>query len=115
MIRGEIYRTRDKAPERGYKPGFYVVVSRDFVAGNDDISTVVCAPVYREVLGIRSEVVIGVPDGIPHESAMRCDFLTLMFKSRLTRWVAVLSEAKRAELDAALRYALALSAFIEKR
>ncbi len=42
---GEIDRTRDKVPERGRTPGFYVVVSRDFIAGNDDISTVVCAPV----------------------------------------------------------------------
>lgn len=108
MIRGEIYRTREKAPERGYKPGFYVVVSRDFVAGNDDVATVVCAPVYGEILGIRSEVVVGVPDGLSHESAIRCDSLTLMFKSKLARWVAVLSDAKQAELDAALQYALGM-------
>lgn len=108
MNRGDIYRTREKTPERGYKPGFYIVVSRDFVARNDDVATVVCAPVYREILGIRSEVVLRSSDGVPYESAVRCDFLTLMFKSRLTRWVATLSTAKRAELDAALRYALEL-------
>jgi hypothetical protein len=49
--RGEIYRSRAKIPERGYEPGFYVVVSRNFVADNDDISTVICAPVYGAILG----------------------------------------------------------------
>ena len=52
MRRGEIYRTRERVPERGGKPGFYVVVSRTFVAEHDDVSTVVCAPVYGEVLGL---------------------------------------------------------------
>ena len=35
MRRGEIYRTRERVPERGAKPGFYVVVSRTFVAEHD--------------------------------------------------------------------------------
>ena len=105
---GEIYRTREKVAERGHKPGFYVVVSRDFVAGNDDISTVVCAPVYSEVLGLRSEVVIEVEDGLPRQSAARCDFLTLMFKSRLTGFVSTLSTQKQRELRQALTVALQL-------
>ena len=81
MRRGEIYRTRGKLPERGAKPGFYVVVSRNFIAGNADISTVICAPVYSQVLGIRSEVVLGKEDAMPHPYAIRCDFLTLLFNS----------------------------------
>ncbi len=32
MKRGEIYRTQGKIPERGHTPGFYVVVSRNFMA-----------------------------------------------------------------------------------
>jgi mRNA-degrading endonuclease toxin of MazEF toxin-antitoxin module len=106
MRRGEIYRTSEKTPERGHKPGFYVVVSRDFVAGNDDISTVICAPVYSETLGIRSETLAGIDDGLPAESSIRCDFLTLMFKKKLTKFVSTLSDRKLAELDAALIYAL---------
>ena len=108
MKRGEIYRTREKVPERGYKPRFYVVVSRGFIAQNDDIATVVCAPIYGEYLGIRTEVVIGVEDGLPRESSIRCDFLTLMFKERLTHFVVTLSAARIQELDKALRYALDL-------
>ena len=105
---GEIYRTKEKVSERGDKPGFYVVVSRDFIAENGDISTVVCAPVYGEVLGLRTEVIVGPEDGLPRESSIRCDFLTLMFKRKLTSFVATLSEVKRAALRHALRRALQL-------
>jgi mRNA interferase MazF len=106
--RGEIYRTREKVAERGHKPGFYVVVSRDFVAENDDISTVICAPVYSEILGLRSELVLTTEDGLPRDSAVRCDFLTLMFKRKLTHFVGALSTDKLKQLNHALRYALDL-------
>ena len=109
MKRGEIYRTQEKVPERGHKPSFYVVVSRDFVAHNDDISTVVCAPVYTETLGLKSEVPIGSDDGLPRESSIRCDFLTLMMKSKLTSFVLTLSHEKQRELNHALAYALDLT------
>ena len=105
---GEIYRTKEKVSERGHKPGFYVVVSRDFIAGHDDIATIICAPIYSEVLGLRSEVVVGVEDALPRESAIRCDFLALMFKSKLTTLVGTLSVTKQTELRQALAYALQL-------
>ena len=109
MRRGEIYRTREKVPERGHKPGFYVVVSRDFIARNEDVSTVVCAPVYSESLGLRTEVVIGSDEGLPQESSIRCDFLTLMFKRKLTYFVGTLTPDKQRELYRALSYALQLA------
>lgn len=109
MRRGEIYRSRERLPERGGKPGFYVVVSRNFIAGNGDISTVICAPVYSEVLGIRSEVVLGREDGMPHPSAIRCDFLALLFKSKLTQFVRRLGHHKIKELNLALSYALEIT------
>jgi len=109
VTRGEIYRTRERVSERGGKPGFYVVVSRGFVAENDDISTVVCAPVYSQVLGLTTEVVLGADDGLPRASAVRCDFLTLMFKSKLTQFIGTLTPVKLAELDRALAVALDLS------
>ena len=68
---GEIYHTRERIAERGDKPGFYVIVSRDFVAGHDDVLTVVCAPVYGEVLGLRTEVTVGPDDGLPREGGPR--------------------------------------------
>jgi len=106
--RGEIYRTRERVSERGGKPGFYVIVSRTFVAEHEDVSTVICAPVYGEILGLTTEVVLGTEDGLARPSAIRCDFLTLMFKSRLTHFVSTLSADKIAELNRALAYALEL-------
>ena len=108
MTRGEIYRTRERVAERGGKPGFYVVVSRAFVAENDDVSTVICAPVYSEVLGLTTEVVLGPDEGLPRTSALRCDFLTLMFKARLTQFVSTLSPEKIVDLNRALGVALDL-------
>ena len=108
MRRGEIYRTKEKVPERGHKPGFYVVVSRNFVAENDDIATVICAPIYSEILGLRSEVELSTDDGLPRDSAVRCDFLTLMFKKKLTHFVGTLSADKVRNLNRALVYSLDL-------
>jgi mRNA interferase MazF len=106
--RGEIYRSGERVPERGHKPGFYVVVSRDFIAGNDDVTTVICAPIYSEILGLRTEVVLGHEDGLPRESAVRCDFLMLMFKRKLTQLVGSLTTGKQRDLNKALVYALQL-------
>ena len=108
MTRGEIYRTGERVPERGDKPGFYVVVSRPFIAENDDVSTVVCAPVYSQVLGLSTEIVVGPEEGLPRVSSVRCDFLALMFKRKLTTFVASLPPRKLAELNRALAITLDL-------
>lgn len=108
MTRGEICRTRERVPERGGKPGFYVVVSRPFIAQHEDVSTVICAPVYGEVLGLITEVVLGPEDGLPRTCAVRCDFLTLMFKTKLTHFVGTLSPGRVLQLNRALAHALEL-------
>jgi len=106
--RGEIYRTSEKVPERGGKPGFYVVVSRSFIAATDDIATVMCAPIYSGLLGLDTEVVVGAEEGLPKTSSIRCDFLMLMFKSKLTGFVSTLPAPKQRELNRALAVALDL-------
>lgn len=110
MTRGEVYRTSERVPERGDKPGFYVLVSRQFILDNQDVSTAICAPVYRENLGLATEVAIGPEDGLPRPSAVRCDFLMLMLKRKLTTLAGRLSRAKLRELDSALARALDLPA-----
>ncbi len=95
-------------PERGGKPGFYVVVSRPFIAENEDISTVVCAPLYREHLGLSTEVALGPADGLPIDCSIRCDFLALMFKSKLTGFVTELPSARMVDLDDALARAVGI-------
>ena len=109
MKRGEICRTRQRVPERGHKPGYYVVVSRNFIAGCEDVSTVVCAPVYSEILGVHSEVVTGPEEGLTSQCAVRCEFLTLLFKRRLTHFSGSLTATKLSQLDDALRYALEIA------
>lgn len=108
MNRGDIYRSGERHAERGGKPGYYAIVSRQFIVENEDVSTVICAPVYSEVLGISTEVVVGPEDGLPRRSAIRCDFLCLMFKSSLTTLTAKLGDEKLADLDEALITALDL-------
>ena len=108
MTWGEIYRTRKRLPQRGSTPGFYIVVSRDFIASHDAVETVVCAPIYSAALGLRTEVVVGPADGLPADSAIRCDFLALLFKRSLTAFVSTLSVSKQRELRRALTYALQL-------
>jgi mRNA-degrading endonuclease toxin of MazEF toxin-antitoxin module len=110
LTRGELYRTKERIAERGDKPGFYVVVSRAFIAENDDVSTVICAPVYGEILGLATEVVLDETDGFPRACAIRCDFLCLMFKAKLTHFVAALGPARLEALDRALAIALDLPA-----
>jgi len=108
VTRGDIYRTRERSFERGNKPGFYIVVSREFIAQNDDVSTVICAPVYSEVLGLATEVIVGEAEGLPRVCAVRCDFLTLMFKTKLAHLVASLSPSRISQLDKALAIALGM-------
>lgn len=109
MRRGEIFRTDSAVPERGGKPGFYVIVSRDFIARTEVVGTVICAPVYSEILGLPTEVIVGPEEGLPHRSAIRCDFLALMFKHRLTRLIGALGPRATAQLDQAIGVALGLS------
>ena len=61
-------------------------------------------------MGLTTEVVLGPEDGLPHTCALRCDFLTLMFKTKLTQFIGTLSAPKTAELNRALAHALDLPA-----
>jgi mRNA interferase MazF len=84
-----------------------VVVSRQSVI-DSNLSTVICAPVYSAYHGLQSQVVVGVDEGLKHESAIHCDGLVSLPKSALTDFIAVLSAKKRVELDHALQVALDL-------
>ncbi len=99
MRRGEIYRTRERAPERGNKPGFYVVVSRSFIATNNDIATVVlCAslqqrfgPQYRGRRGARRRPSEDMRD------SMRLPYLDVQIQAHRLRLTAWKREAGRAQ------------------
>lgn len=98
--RGEIWEA-DIAKRRPV-----VVVSRDDVAGRRDSTTI--AVITRTVRGHPGEVVLDHRDGLPSVSAVNCDDLHSIPKSRLERRIGRLSETKIEQLDDALRFALQL-------
>jgi mRNA interferase MazF len=84
------------------------VVSRQALI-ESTYTTVVCAPVFSERHGLPTQVPVGPPEGLKHDSAINCDGLISIEKNRLTDYVGQLTPAKVAELDRALSVALALS------
>ena len=81
------------------------MLTRDAAIGV--LATVTCAPITRTIRGIRSEVELGPEHGLPEVSAISCDNLLTMPQAALDPApVGRLDEARRAELDRALRYAL---------
>jgi len=72
------------------------------------VSTVVCAPVLTRGHALGSQVSIGPDEGMKYESWIVCDNLASVRKTELTQSIGSLSFEKVAELDEALRIALAL-------
>ena len=68
--------------------------------------TVVCAPVYSNYLGLKTEVEVGISEGLKHDSCIRCDELVSIAKSDLTDFIGSLSPQKIQELNQALKAAL---------
>ena len=104
MRRGELYRVRKPGADPR-KHRVFVVVSRQTLI-DAKFSTVICAPVFSDGLGLESQVSIGIAEGLKHESAVFCDNLISIAKSELTAYVGLLSPGKLVQLDQALRVAL---------
>jgi mRNA interferase MazF len=106
MRRGELYRVA--RPRGDPKPArTFAVVSRQALI-DSNYSTVVCAPVFSERHGLPTQVGVGAAEGLKHDSAIHCDGLMSLEKSKLTDYVGALSDPKQEELDKALLIALAL-------
>jgi mRNA interferase MazF len=104
--RGDLYRV----PHPGRDPKkfrVFVVVSRQAVI-DSNFSTVVCAPVYTVYDGLASQVTVGVPEGLKHDSSIHCDELVSLPKTVLTNYIGMLSLQKIDQLDRALAIALDL-------
>ncbi len=106
MRRGNLYRVS--------KPGgdpkrfrVFVVVSRQ-ASIDSKFSSVMCAPVLSNGVGLTTQVAVGTGQGLKHDSWILCDGLTSVRKSELTNFIGSLSGAKLAELNGALSRALAL-------
>ena len=71
------------------------------------LTAVTCAPITRTVRGIRSEVGVGPPEGLPEPSVISCDTLFTVPKRALDHEaIGRLGTEARVELDRALRFAL---------
>ena len=107
MKRGELYRVFRRPGSDPKKSRVFVVVSRQ-VFIDSAYSSVICAPVYSERLGLSSQVNIGTDEGLKNDSCIHCDELVSLPKSSLTNYVGSLPDLKRDELKVALRIAVAV-------
>ena len=106
MKRGELYLVRKPANDQKAQRVFVVVSRQELI--DSHFSTVICAPVFSSGEGLVTQVAIGPADGLKHPSWIFCDNLVSLRKSILTDFVGLLSSARLAELDVALRHALDL-------
>jgi len=106
MRRGELYRVRRPAGVTG-PARVFVVISRQPLI-DSSYSTVICAPVFTQGQGLPTQVAVGAAEGLKHASAIQCDGLISLEKSRLTDYVGQLGPDKMRELDEALLVALDL-------
>jgi mRNA interferase MazF len=107
MKRGELYRVSLGSKTDNKKQRVYVIVSRQELI-DSAYSTLICAPVYTNYEGLSTQVQVGVEEGLKHTSAIRCDELISIFKSRLIDYVGNLSEEKLVELWQALSIAVGI-------
>lgn len=106
MRRGELYRVR--RPPGDPKPArVFVVIGRQPLI-DSTYSTVICAPVFTQWHRLATQVSVNTAEGLKHESAIHCDGLMSLEKSRLTDYVGELAPDKLRELDLALLIALGL-------
>ena len=80
-----------------------VVIGRQDAIGL--LHTVVVAPVTSTIYGAPSEVVIGIDEGLKHESAANLDHVQTVEQSRLVRRLGALGPAKMREVCRALAIA----------
>lgn len=107
MKRGELYRVTRPSTQDPKRSRVFVVVSRQVLL-ESRFSTVICAPVYSAYDGLSTQVLVGIDEGLKHDSSIHCDELVSLPKSALTNFVGTLSPSKIDALNRALARALEL-------
>ena len=108
MKRGELYRVANPSARDPKRFRVFVIVSRQALI-DSRFSTVICAPVYSAHHGLSTQVMVGIEEGLKHESSIHCDELVSLPKSALTHYVGALSSERMDELNKALKMALAIA------
>ncbi|MEI8138590.1 MAG: type II toxin-antitoxin system PemK/MazF family toxin [bacterium] len=107
MRRGELFRVLHPGSQDPKHSRVFVLVSRQVLV-DSKFSTVICAPVYSAHDGLSTQVVVGIDEGLKHESSIHCDELVSLPKARLSQYVGALSSRKMQLLDEALLASLGL-------
>ena len=107
MKRGEFYRVCSAAKLEPKKQRLYVIVSRQELI-DSVYSTLICAPVYTSYEGLSTQIPVGIEEGLKHQSAIRCDELISVLKTRLTDYVGILSDIKFEQLKQSLSIAVGI-------
>ena len=105
MKRGELYRVAQPSSNDPKKYRIFVVVSRQALI-ESRFSTVICAPIYSSYEGLSTQVLVGIEEGLKHDSSIHCDALMSLPKSILTNFIGTLSPDKINSLNQALKMAL---------
>jgi len=103
--RSDLYRVAHPSSRDPKKFRVFVVVSRQAVI-DSRFSTVMCAPVYSVHHGLSTQVLVGIEEGLKHDSSIHCDELISLPKSLLTNYLGTLSPQKIRALNQALCNAL---------
>jgi mRNA interferase MazF len=103
MKRGEIRWYRFQTPEKK-RP--VLILTRTAILRH--LGEVTVAPLTTTIRDIPSEVVLTTEDGVPRDSAVNCDHIQTVSKSRLGPVITALSKEKMQQVSEAIRFALAL-------
>lgn len=101
MKRGEVWLYRFRKPDTR-RP--VLVLSRDDVIGL--LQTVTVTPITSTIHGAPSEVIVGIDEGLKHDSAVNLDHVQTVQQSGLETWMGQLSTAKMRKMCRALGIAL---------
>lgn len=105
MKRGDLYRVYKPSRRDPKRFRVFVVVSRQVVI-DSKFSTVICAPIYSDCEDLKSQVAVGIDEGLKHDSCIFCDELVSFPKFMLTDFIGSLSKTKIRKLNQSLRVAL---------
>ena len=108
MRRGELYGVMRPSSRDPKKFRVFVIVSRQILL-DSRFSTVICAPVYTAYEELSTQVLVGIDEGLKHDSAIHCDELVSLPKSMLTNYIGSLSPNRLQVLENALKIALQLN------
>jgi mRNA interferase MazF len=100
LMRGSIWMYLFKKPDT-LRP--VLILSRQDVIGL--IDTVIVAPIATTIYGVPSEVIVGIDQGLKHDSAVNLDHIQTVAASKLKRYIGSLDQQMMKEICLALMIA----------